>query len=67
MPRNQVSLPAQVEQQHDVLKTTDAALGIIPVSELWRLFRFRNNRHTFAVRRLMLWRIFPPKFNLEVA
>ena len=33
----------------------DAALGIILASELCLLFRSRNKRHTFAVRRMMLW------------
>ncbi len=37
------------------MKTPDATLGIILVSELWRLFRSRNNRHTFVVRRIVLW------------
>jgi len=32
-----------------------AALGIILASELCLLFRARNNRHSFAVRRLTLW------------
>src|SRR5439155_8777460 len=36
MPRNQAPLLAQVEQRHHVLKTTDAALGIIKASELCR-------------------------------
>ena len=30
-------------------------LGIIRVPELWRLFRYRNKRHSFAVLRLTLW------------
>ena len=29
--------------------------GIIRVPELWRLFRYRNKRHTFVVRRLLRW------------
>ncbi|MGP1680330.1 MAG: hypothetical protein ACTS6J_24635 [Burkholderiales bacterium] len=37
------------------MKTTDAALGIILASELCRLFRARNKRHTFVVRRIVLW------------
>ena len=31
------------------------ALGIIRDAELWRLFRARNKRHTFAVNRLLAW------------
>src|SRR5260370_374589 len=31
------------------------ALGIIRDSELWRLFRARNKRHSFAVGRLLRW------------
>ena len=30
-------------------------LGIIRDAELWRLFRARNNRHTFVVRRILRW------------
>ena len=30
-------------------------LGIIRDAELWRLFRARNKRHTFAVDRLLAW------------
>ena len=30
-------------------------LGIIRDAELWRLFRARNKRHTFAVDRLLTW------------
>ena len=31
------------------------ALGIIRDAELWRLFRPRNKRHTFVVRRILRW------------
>ena len=55
MPRNQVALLAQVEQRHQVLNTTDAALGIILASELCLLFRARNNRHGFACHALLRW------------
>lgn len=32
-----------------------SALGIIQKSELCRLCRARHNRHTFIVRRVLLW------------
>jgi integrase/recombinase XerD len=38
-----------------VSKATDVGLGIIRDSELCRLFRSRNNRHSFAVTRLVSW------------
>src|SRR5438128_7602769 len=44
MPRNQAPLLAQVEQRRPVLKTTDAALGIIRDSELWRISWTRGQR-----------------------
>jgi len=55
MPRIQAPLPAQIEQQHGALMAADVTLGIILVSELWRLFRERNKRHTFIVRRMLAW------------
>jgi hypothetical protein len=36
MPRNQAPLLAQVEEPRQLPKATDAALGIILDSELWR-------------------------------
>ena len=35
--------------------SVDRQLGIIRDSELCLLFRARNKRHSFAVRRVMLW------------
>jgi hypothetical protein len=36
-------------------QSIESLLGIIRDAELWRLFRGRNKRHTFIVRRLVLW------------
>ena len=46
--------PQPVETTSTLVERLDQ-LGIIQDSELWRLFRARNKRHSFAVQRLTCW------------
>ena len=53
-------MPSQVRQRAreppSVLLASEG-LGIIRDTELCRLFRARNNRHAFVVRRILLWQM----------
>ena len=51
-------MPSQIRQrtrEPPSVVLASKGLGIIRDAELWRLFRPRNKRHTFVVRRILRW------------